>query len=151
MKSCNGSYGPHAICECMPSWNHTIIMIHTWTYKRNEKVLYIFNCVWHRKEKLALLHNIDIAVVSECLCHLKTQYVRQSPKICGGKQILLLVHPMSATVWPCFSGLNLKRHTSSFVAVDNNPMRYYVSLARISYSLQLPHTWTKHTNIISQH
>ena len=30
----------------------------------------------HRKQSLAasLLHNIDIAVVSECLCHLKAQY-----------------------------------------------------------------------------
>jgi len=38
------------------------------------------------KKKLAacLLHNIDIAVVSECLCHLKTQWLVLSPNICGG-------------------------------------------------------------------
>jgi len=69
---------------------------------QKERKSIIFNCVRHWKEKLALLHNIDIAVLSECLCHLKTQYVIQFPIICGGKQILLLVHPVSATVWPCF-------------------------------------------------
>jgi len=71
-------------------------MIHTWTNKGTKK--YIFNCVRHWKEKLALLHNIDIAVVSECHGHLKTQYVIQYPNICGEKQFLLLVHPVSGTV-----------------------------------------------------
>jgi len=49
------------------------------------------------KKKLALLHNIDIAVVSECLCYLKAQYLIQSPNNCSRKQLLLLVHPVSAT------------------------------------------------------
>jgi len=31
-----------------------------------------------------LLHNIDIAVVSECLCHLRAQHPVQSPDICSG-------------------------------------------------------------------
>jgi len=35
-----------------------------------------------------LLHNIDISVVSECLCHLRAQYPIKSPDICIGQQIL---------------------------------------------------------------
>jgi len=40
----------------------------------------------HRKKRLApcLLHNIFIAVVSECLCHLRAQYPEQLPDICSG-------------------------------------------------------------------
>ena len=38
----------------------------------------------HRKKRLAacLLHNIDIAIVSEYLCHLRAQYSVQSQDIC---------------------------------------------------------------------
>jgi len=36
-KSCNQTYRPHAIFACTLSWNNTIIMMHTWTYRRNEK------------------------------------------------------------------------------------------------------------------
>jgi len=42
-----------------------------------------------------LLHSIDIAVVSECLCHLRAQYPIQSPDICIGQQILRIDHPIS--------------------------------------------------------
>ena len=40
----------------------------------------------NREKKLAacLLHNIFIAVVSECLCHLGAQYPVQLPDICIG-------------------------------------------------------------------
>jgi len=40
----------------------------------------------HREKDLAasLLHNTDIAFVSECLCHLIAQYPVQSPDICNG-------------------------------------------------------------------
>jgi len=40
----------------------------------------------HREKRLAacLLHNIFIAVVSECLCHLRAQYSVQLPVICIG-------------------------------------------------------------------
>ena len=40
----------------------------------------------HRERRLTacLLHNIDIAVVSECLCHLRAQYPIQSPDVCIG-------------------------------------------------------------------
>jgi len=47
---------------------------------QKERKSNVFNCVGHWKEKLALLHNIDIAVPSECLCHLKTQYLNTIPK-----------------------------------------------------------------------
>ena len=48
-----------------------------------------------REKRLAacLLHNIDIAVVSECLCHLRAQYPIQSPDICIGQQSLRIDHP----------------------------------------------------------
>jgi len=37
----------------------------------------------HREKRLAtcLLHNIFIAIVSECLCHLRAQYPVQLPDI----------------------------------------------------------------------
>jgi len=40
----------------------------------------------HREKRLAacLLHNIFIAVMSECLCHLEAQYPVQLPDICIG-------------------------------------------------------------------
>ena len=43
-----------------------------------------------REKRLAdcLLRNIDIAVVSECLCYLRAQYQIKSPDICIGQQIL---------------------------------------------------------------
>jgi len=68
----------------------------SWTYRRNEKVSFSLRSNIG-KMKLALLHNIDIAVVSECHRHLKVQYLIQSLNICSGKQLLLLVHPVSAT------------------------------------------------------
>jgi len=45
--------------------------------------MYIFYCIEHRKKKLAacFLYNIDIVLVSECLCHLRGQYPVQSPDI----------------------------------------------------------------------
>jgi len=40
----------------------------------------------HREKRLAacLLHNTFIAVVSECLCHLRANYPVQLPDICSG-------------------------------------------------------------------
>ena len=31
------NFMPHAISACMTSWNYTIIVMHSWAYKRNEK------------------------------------------------------------------------------------------------------------------
>ena len=47
-----------------------------------------------REKRLAacLLHNFDIAVVSECLCHLRAQYPIQSPGFCIGQQNLRIDH-----------------------------------------------------------
>ena len=49
------------------------------------------------KRRLAacLLHSIDAAVVSECLCYLKAEYLVQSPDICSGYKILYFDHPVS--------------------------------------------------------
>jgi len=52
-----------------------------------------FFTAFERREKEAF----DIAVVAEYLCHLKAQYRIQSQNLCNGKQILLFVHPVSAT------------------------------------------------------
>jgi len=43
----------------------------------------------------------------------------------------------------------LKNETNSLVAVDNNPMRFCISLTHIKYTLHPMYTWTKHTNIIA--
>jgi len=68
----------------------------SWTYSRNEKVNFSLRSNIGKK-KLALLHNIYIAVASECHRHLKVKYLIQSPNICSGKHLLLLVRPVSAT------------------------------------------------------
>ena len=50
-----------------------------------------FLTAFEQQEKEArslLLHNIDIAVVTECLCHLRAQYPILSPDICIGQQNL---------------------------------------------------------------
>jgi len=128
---CNQSYRPHEICRCTPSWRHNVIMMHTWTYRRNEKVHFSLRPNTGKKKLAAcLLHNIDIAVVSEPLCHLKAQYLIQPPNICSGKHILLLVHPVSA-IGRAFCVLSLRRHTNSFAAVENNFMRFCISLTQI--------------------
>ena len=79
------------------------------------------------KKKLAAcspLH-IDIVFVSECLCHLRAQYLIQFPNICSRKQILLSVHPVSATGWLCFCTLSLKHHTNSFAACRALACEFY--------------------------
>jgi len=135
---------------CLPEIT-PIIMMHTWTYRRNEWV----HVSWRSnigKKKLSacsLLH-IAFAFVAECLCHLKAQYLIQSPNICSRKQILLSVHLVSATGWLCFCTLSLKHHTNSFAAVENNFMQSCISLMHIWNSLQPTHTWTKHTNVINK-
>jgi len=48
-----------------------------------------------------LLHNIDISVVSECLCHLRAQYPILSPDICIGQQNLRIDPPISRLEWLC--------------------------------------------------
>jgi len=55
-----------------------------------------FSAFEHRENQV-----FDIAVVSECLCHLRAQYVVKSPNICSVKKILFFVHPLSAKRWPC--------------------------------------------------
>jgi len=62
-----------------------------------------FTAFKHREKEArsCLLHNIDITVVFECLCHLKTQYLIQSPNVCSGKQILLFAYPVSASGQQC--------------------------------------------------
>jgi len=70
-----------------------------------------FTAFEHREKKVALLHNIDIAVVSECHRQLKAQYLIQSPNISNGKQILLLAHSVPATDDRAFCALSLGHHT----------------------------------------
>ena len=78
------NYRPNAISAYMPSWNYTIIVMHTWTYRRNEKVHFLLHLNIRKNKLIAcLLHHIDIVVVSEWLCHLRTQCLVQSPNICN--------------------------------------------------------------------
>jgi len=51
-------------------------MMHTWTYRRNEKAHFLLRLhIGKKKLAACLLHNIDIAFVSECLCHLRASGV----------------------------------------------------------------------------
>jgi len=51
-----------------------------------------------------LLHNIFIAVVSECLCHLRASYPAQLPDTCGGlvNRFYIFITHVSAMRWLCF-------------------------------------------------
>jgi len=56
--------------------------MHTWMHKRNEKVHFLLRLnIGKKKLAACLLHSIGIAVVSECLFHLRAQYLAQSPDI----------------------------------------------------------------------
>ena len=79
-----------------------------------------------------LLHNIDIAVVSECLCHLRAQYPIKSPDICIGQQILRILTTQFQDGSGCaLCTFSLKHHANSFVAVEDNPMQFCIRLAHI--------------------
>ena len=75
--------------------------------------------------------NIDIAVVSECLCHLRAEYPILSPDICIGQQNLRIDPQFQDWSGCAFCTFSLKRHTNSFVAVEDNPMRFGIRLAHI--------------------
>ena len=133
----------------MPSWNHTNNYYAYMDLQRNEWVHFSLRSnIGNKKLAACSLLRIDIAFVSECLCHLRAQYLLRSPNICSRKHILLLVHPLSATGWPCCT-LSLKHHTNSFAAVENSFMQSCINLTHILYTLQPTYTWTKHTNIMS--
>jgi len=53
---------------------------------QNERksTFYLHLTIGKKRPAACLLHNIDIAVVSECLCHLRAQYSVQFPDICIG-------------------------------------------------------------------
>jgi len=80
IEPCNQNYRPHAIVGCVTSWIHTMIVMHTWMYRRNENI----NFLLRSKPPACLLHNTDIVVLSQYLCHLKAQHLLQSPNICSG-------------------------------------------------------------------
>jgi len=65
---------------------------------KKERKSTFFTAYKHREKEArsCLLHNIDIKVVFDCLCHLKAQYLIQSPNICSGKQVLLFAYPVPA-------------------------------------------------------
>jgi len=53
-------------------------------YRRNEKVNYLLHLlIGEKKLEACLLHNIDITVISECVCHLKARYQVQHPNMIG--------------------------------------------------------------------
>jgi len=71
-------------------------------FSERKKIFSLGSNIGKKKLAACLLPHIDIAFVSEYLCHLRAQYLIQSPNICSEKYILLLVHSVSATGWPCF-------------------------------------------------
>jgi len=64
--------------------------MHTWVYKRKKSTFFTALNVGKLRFAACLLHNINIAVVSEYLCHLKPQYPIPFPEMCIGQQIYLL-------------------------------------------------------------
>jgi len=46
--------------------------------------------IGEKRLEACLLHNIDFAVVSECVCHLKARYLLQSPNMIGKVHITLI-------------------------------------------------------------
>jgi len=92
---------------------------------QKERKITFLTAFEHRKKRLAacLLHNIFIAVVSECLCHLGVQYPVQLLDICIGEHILDFCHLcVSNGVTALFCTLSLKHHTNSFAVVENISM-----------------------------
>jgi len=134
---CNQSYRSHAICGYMPSWNHILILMHTWTYTRNEKVHFSLRSnIDKKKLGTCLLHAIDIAVVFKCPCHLKSQYLIQIES-----QIFVVVNIFCSLYSTCqqwdgraFCSLSLKGHTNSSAAIENNFLRLSINLTHI-YSI----------------
>jgi len=74
---------------------------------------------------------ILISQLSLKVCHLKAQHLIQFPNICSGKYILAFVHQRQQRDDRAFYGLSLKRHTNSIAAVENNSMRFCISLTHI--------------------
>ena len=110
---------------CKTFWNSTIFAMHTWAYKRNEKVHFWLHLNIGKKRLAAfLLRNIFIAIVSACLSHLRAQYSVQLPDIFSSKQILYFSTHLS--VWGDCAFALLALNTNSFAAVENISMRFCV-------------------------
>ena len=110
--------------------HHNCDVYNTWAYKRNEKVPFLLGLkIGKRRLAACLLHNVDIAVVSECLGQLRAQFPIQSPDICIGRPILRIDPPISIIngVAVIFA-LLASNVIQSFVAVENNPMRFCIRL-----------------------
>jgi len=104
--------------------------MHTWTYRRNKKIrFYLHSSIAKKTLAACMLHNIDIAVISECLYHLKAQYPVQYPDICSAFYILTTQRQQRVDC--AFYALSFERHTNSFAAIENNSMRFCISLTRI--------------------
>jgi len=53
-------------------------------YRRKEKVHFLLHLlIGEKKLEACLLHNIDMAVISECVYHLKARYQVQHPNMIG--------------------------------------------------------------------
>jgi len=62
-----------------------------------------------------LLHNIDIAFVSECLPDLRAQYLIKFADICSGLQILHFVHPVTVNYDKGHVTLRVKKTVSGSI------------------------------------
>jgi len=112
---------------------------HNWdAYMGVQKRKNTFNCIWTTGKRGSQLVCCTILISQ---LSLKSSSTESSV---SNKIPRYLYWSTDFTYWPPnFNtgvavpfALSLKRHTNSFVAVDNNPMRFFIRLARISYSLQ---------------
>ena len=74
---------------------------------------------------------VDIAVVSEYFCHLKAQCLVQPQIFVMANRFYTLYTQCQQRDDRAFCRLSLKRHTHSFAAVENNFMRFCISLTHI--------------------
>ena len=77
---------PHAIPACMTSCNYIIIVMHTWAYKRKEKVQ--FNCIWTSGNGVSQLVCCTILISQLSL----NVFVISEPSIQYNPQIFVLVN-----------------------------------------------------------
>ena len=128
---CIQNYRPHAIFTCMTFWNSTITVMHTWAYKRNEKVGYIFNCIWTSGEEP---RSLFAAQYFYCSCLWMSLSSENSVSSTAPRYLYWLTDfrflPPMCYYWSdcAFCTLSLKRHTNSFAVVENISMWICISL-----------------------
>jgi len=126
---CIQNYRPHAIVPCMTFWNSTTLVMHTWAYKRNEKVH--FNCIWTSGEAARSLFAAQYFYRSCFWMSLSSgsSVSSTAPRHLHWLTDFRFLPPMRQSWSNCaFCTLSLKRHTNSFAVVENISMWFCISL-----------------------